>query len=763
MKYWLFEKSAVERLINLSELQSLEFEKGSSFVAFLKGTEADFRIDQTAAKKTKNGIIFAGTGLTKTFLLIDLEKCRILEIASDNEIITILQKLFRFCIRYWGNMGYTSCERIYKTKATVFPFAFSAGAAYHIVLWREPEQLRLSKRGIVKSVLAYKYDNDSTAALEKAPNPDLGVYRNGGEEYLGSIAELRTLLDTVGETPDSAQKPSGAIDMIESNSLSQLDEFRYLPYEKQMAHLTMSQRKVIQHQDMTSPIRVEGPAGTGKTASLVLRAFHLLREAERKNENLHMVFFTHSKSTESVVKGLFNQLSGGKWMDPSGRQYLRITTLLDYCADYTNILDVQMIDRDAAEAKQSQLDFIREAYLRAQEEYFDTCKYLMSEKARQFFEKENVVRIVLMLQHEFSVRIKGASEGELERYKKLQRLESGLPAENEDDKEYIFRIFRLYQEALEILAVYDTDDVILEALARLNAPLWRRNRSRDGFDYLFVDEMHLFNLNEQQVFHFLTKDAALKSIPICFALDYSQAIGERGDITDNYFEKEVKDSTICVQKYATVFRSSQQIAEFCASITASGAMLFQHFIDPYKTCKSGFIEQVEENCPRPKLLMYQNDRSMMKSVGDHVRSLVNQYKCQPSEIAVIVFDEELAEEYSSAECQLGGYGVNLVLSKNIGVQDRDKRRVTVSFPEYVNGLEFKAVILLGVDRGRVPQSGIMDISQNFLRYNALNKLYLASSRAQYCILILGSQLHGVSECLQHSIANGMLEKEEVKE
>lgn len=97
------------------------------------------------------------------------------------------------------------------------------------------------------------------------------------------------------------------------------------------------------------------------------------------------------------------------------------------------------------------------------------------------------------------------------------------------------------------------------------------------------------------------------------------------------------------------------------------------------------------------------------------------------------------------------------------MQDWDKRQVTVSFPEYVNGLEFKAVILLGVDRGRVPQSGIMDISKNLLRYNALNKLYLTSSRAQYCILILGSQLHGVSECLQHSIANGMLEKEEVKE
>ena len=82
---------------------------------------------------------------------------------------------------------------------------------------------------------------------------------------------------------------------------------------------------------------------------------------------------------------------------------------------------------------------------------------------------------------------------------------------------------------LQSQGTFDVDDVTIEAISHLNAPFWRRKRQNDGYDYIMVDEMHLFNLNEQSVFHFLSKDISSKEIPICFALDYSQAIGDRGN------------------------------------------------------------------------------------------------------------------------------------------------------------------------------------------------------------------------------------------
>ena len=86
--------------------------------------------------------------------------------------------------------------------------------------------------------------------------------------------------------------------------------------------------------------------------------------------------------------------------------------------------------------------------------------------------------------------------------------------------------------------------------------------------------MHLFNLNEKHTFHYLTKTSSQEVLPICFAIDYNQAIGDRGSTDYDYFEQEYKD--IVTSKYQTVFRCSPQITDFCASIAATGALMFEN-------------------------------------------------------------------------------------------------------------------------------------------------------------------------------------------
>ena len=333
----------------------------------------------------------------------------------------------------------------------------------------------------------------------------------------------------------------------------------------------------------------------------------------------------------------------------------------------------------------------------------------------------------------------------MDSYKKLDPITNGLPLVNDNDKEFIFRIFKEYQNALESQSVYDTDDIVLEALARLNAPLWRRERTKNGIDYIFADEVHLFNLNEQQVFHCLTKDPSLKTIPICFALDYAQFIGNRGSQYTEYLESNIAKNMCLNQELKTIFRSSQKIAELCASITASGALLFGNFTHPYKICESYFTKDVEDKCVTPELIMCENEHEMNLQITKEVKNMINTYKCDMNDIAVIFFDEELVGKYKS---KIGEYSVNYINGRQYAVKNKG---VIVSTPDYINGLEFKAVIMVGVDEGRVPQTGIQDISASFLRYISLNRLYIACSRAQYDIRILGVKTRGISSCLKHSI------------
>lgn len=755
MKYILFEKSAVETIINDTALQSLEFPLSKMFIECIREGKSNLDMVGVAYKIDKDGIIFCGKKATKTFLLFDLEKCKLLEKTTDAELLVVLQKTFRFAVRFWNRQAFTNCERIFKDKTVIFPFPFSVGSTYRIVLERNPFEKRLNTRGINNSLLAYKYGKEGVASgIEE--NPDLGTFRKGGEKYISCMQELKSRANIDLDSRNESNEKTEVVHVFHSQNIVSHAEFKFMNFEKQIRSLTDSQKRIVNCEDVSSPIRVEGPAGTGKTAALVLRAIKMLRDAEKSGTKLLIYFFTHSKSTENAVRQLVLSLAKETWFQLNSNQRLEIMTLQDYCIKYIKIQDTQIIDLDASEAKQYQLLLIQDAFSKVNGKVFNTYKYLMSDDAISFFEKEEENKIIMMLQYEFSIRIKGMAEGDLERYKKLQPLTNGIPLNNDIDKEFVFRIFTEYQESLESQSVYDTDDIILEALARLNAPLWRRARVKDGVDYLIVDEMHLFNLNEQQVFHFLTKDADQKKIPICFALDYGQVIGERGSINDNYIEQNLSVGQALCQEFATVFRSSQQIAELCASITASGALMFDAFVNPYKYCESSFTAKEEELCEVPKLIMYENDEEMKDSLEGHIKTLINKFKCSASEIALVFFDEEmLVSNYTQ---KVGKYPVNYINGRRGNNFDEKNPQIVCTLPEYINGLEFKCVVLVGVDEGRVPQNGIYDISSNFLKYSALNKLYLSCSRAQYNVTILGTKSRGESSCLQHSLSNGTLDR-----
>jgi superfamily I DNA/RNA helicase len=86
-------------------------------------------------------------------------------------------------------------------------------------------------------------------------------------------------------------------------------------------------------------------------------------------------------------------------------------------------------------------------------------------------------------------------------------------------------------------------------------------------------------------------------------------------------------------------------------------------------------------------------------------------------------------------------------------------RFILSTPEYIGGLEFDAVVLIGVDDGRVPPTKTLDTvdSANFLTYAAHNRLYVSITRARYRVEILGAKDRGLSPLLQSAMASKALE------
>ena len=756
MDYLFFEKSAIEVLVSKIEYQTTEYSLGNQFMQVILDNKND-KLDGLYVKNTGKGIIFSGKGCEKSFLLFDLQQSNLLEKENDKDcLLLIFQKTFRTAIRIWNQHPFTSSEKIHESKSIIFPFAYYDRR--RVVIERQPNAKRLEKRGISHSLLAYKYGVEDAPRYEEIPEIDNFV--KAGEEYLGICHEIISYFSCNTAVTNDTQFVSPLVGASTSETVSD-GGFRYMKYEYQLNHLTSSQESVVNNTNITSPIRVEGPAGTGKTASMILRAYRLLQDAKKENRTYRIAFFCHSESTRIEIENSFNLLENATdFTSGDSEQRIIFTTLLSYCIETTRLGASQILESDANEAKLYQRLMIEDALSVVMDAKYKTYKPLLSKSLNQILSNyENNGALVLMLQHEFSVQIKGRTDCSIEEYRNLPPIKNALPVETEKDKDFIFHIFLKYQEMLSDTHAYDNDDITVEALTQWNAPIWRRQRSEKGFDYIFVDEMHLFNLNEQYAFHYLTKSNEQKDIPICFALDYSQAIGDRGDVQQDYIEKTFCNASI--SNYKTVFRSSQQITDFCAAISASGALVFQSdYRNPYNTPASGFTQQEESLCSIPKLFMYDDDDKMIESLKLHIDECKRDLQCKNHEIALISFDPLLLSEPCVTKLRsIIVKPISVINKLTVEKTNKQEDPIILADPYSVNGLEYSCVILIGVDEGRVPQTkDTGDISQNYIKYSAFNQLYLTSSRAKYRLIVLGNKLHGVSSCLKYALETNCIEE-----
>ena len=762
MKYLLFDQSAISTYIADTQLQSVEYSEGKKFVQHICGELQTEQFRNTVIDYCDNGIQFVGLKRIQNdeqrgtrIFCIDLEQCNIMiEKENPARLLTIIQKSLRLALKIWDRHPFSLSERYHESKSILFPFQKPDHS--RIVIERSNNILRLTNRGIDYPLLAYKYNAEDPSQAEDTVNTS--VLRDAGEVY----ANTHNLLISkyAGSQTQNGTRDGQALELVGATSLEERSDFIYWGIDRQYQALTDSQRAIVDYELLDSPLRIEGAAGTGKTVSMIMRAYKLLTMKESEGSPFRIVFFAHSESTSVRNKEMFSCYDNStRFLNPDAPQSIRFETLLSFCSRFAKIADNMLLERDALEAKNYQLMLIDDAVKKAfEKKRLKTYMPLLSQQVKDLFCEEKTSKQVLytMLQHEFSVQIKGRTDCTIENYYDVKSIENGIPCITKADKEFVFSIFADYQKGLQDYGTFDVDDVTMEALSRLNAPIWRRERANEGFDYIFADEMHLFNINEQSVFHFLTKQPAIKEIPICFALDYAQAIGDQGDVSADYISGKAFGTTES-KNLQTVFRSSPQITELCASIAASGTLMFgANFSNPYNNPQYCFTSSDEERVERPKLLMYNNDEQLIEGLNQVVNKYVKMLQCRLSDIAIISFDEKwLSQEGIAILEKKTGKQFNTLDTSNAF----DTAKLTLSSPYSINGLEFQGVIMIGVDDGRVPQTfGTSDISKHFIMYSAYNMLYLAISRARFMVTIMGSELNGVSPCLEHSLDAGYLEK-----
>ena len=441
---------------------------------------------------------------------------------------------------------------------------------------------------------------------------------------------------------------------------------------------------------------------------------------------------------------------------------LSVETLASLCAKFLrqSISITEFVDRDAQDSKIYQEMYIEQAINRTRRDSFPSFSPHLSEEFRLFFQGQSDAQLAPLFQHEISVLIKGRSGDSLDKYKKCPALRYGLPVRNDADKGFAFVVFKEYQRQLEANSQFDTDDVVISAVGQLDTPIWRRRRGRDGYDFIAVDETHLFNINELHVFHHFSRDP--NRFPISFTVDQAQGVGDRGwnDVAtfNNLFDGTAEtDNTTTV---TAVFRSAPAIRDFCHSILASGATLFTNFTNTLEDSHSAFTAEDERRSLPVEYFEYPDDDKMVEEAFQQAEKLSKYTESRKSEVLITTLSDNLldklrcyAEKTNKTVTFLERRGDFLQIKKA-----EKSGHFVLGHADFVGGLEFNAVVIVGVDKGRVPHEGETpdSNSRSYASYAAHNRLYVAASRAKYALYLLGGRARGPSDLLRGAAVNGLI-------
>ena len=742
MKAIYIEEKAVRYLAQTRTFQSGDFDDALALTDFFL-TGKDVAIQKIQCVTFKNiGYIYhtENNNLLKN-VIFDIDTLGDFSANDYNQIVTIVQKVLKFSLKQWDNFPLNISEKIINDNhAILFPFPYRDENPFKIMVNLSPDKGYTEKRNI-RCIYVVKMGIGNFSIDDYKPI-NLKAINN---EALQIISETEKKRKEV-VTPSSSPLQVSSLDNVPKAVNG------YMSFEAWIPMLSK-----IQHDFVTRSLkgneRLEGAAGTGKTISLVLKAIWLYRMAKYDGKNLRMLFLCHSIATKDSLKNMIESTAGdSNILNPeNGGQFIELTTLQEWCTKYlgNSIGQSELLDADAQECKDLQFQFIRDIYAECLKRDYPTYECICSQQFKNFIASTDLNLLIELIASEISITIKGRASSDLDTYKQLPRLEGSIPVQNEADYNFLFLIYEKYQDNLIQLGYFDNDDISLSSALQLASPIWKRRRKEMGYDVLFIDEVHLFSYNELAIFHNLNKDE--KNSHIIYAIDKTQAIGDRG-LTKQQQLDTMRINDNKETRYNTMFRCSPQVVDLAFSVLVSGAEMFLNFDNPLDKIIYSFTNDEERKAKTPVYKFYATDEEMINDAFKQVDSISKGLGIQKDKILLVSVNQDIHQhiiKYATEKKK----PIEILKRRGdittIKCAERNMRYV-LGFIDYIGGLEFDAVVIVGVDKGRVPNNDGKE-GTIYQSYEWHNRMYVAITRAKYAVAILGNKSYTESPLLRKAI------------
>ncbi|EGY00715.1 hypothetical protein AZA_04376 [Nitrospirillum viridazoti Y2] len=476
------------------------------------------------------------------------------------------------------------------------------------------------------------------------------------------------------------------------------------------------------------PVRIIGPAGSGKTLLMQLIALRYLNEYAASGLSIKVAYLVHNAAMAAAVIDRFKTLGGEEYLT-GGKQELVVTTLSEYGRRRIEIDEKMIIDRDDQKTKEFQFEQVRIALrnvLRQHPKFMNESNLI-----KQVCEEEELfLAFAVLVMSEISSVIKGRGlNDERERYinaevpfSRFHRILSQI------ERTVVFMCYEIYHGVIfEQFGMLDADDIALSLAGRLRTPVWDLKRRNEGFSLILVDEAQLFNENERRVFSLLSNNVS-KHVPIALALDEAQepfglSVAGIGNLGISNIENE---------KLPSNHRSTREIIALSFFIIQRTTDLFGSEFPDFTDARDASVPSEHPLVSDPVLVRRNHDQKFGRFVVKTVQKLRSKNVRQ---IAVVCHAEtywnELLDSFKESQLPL-----HVIAQRGEKIAP-DQPLVVLSRPAYIGGQEFDAVVLVGLEQGVMPPRVVDNLAlAAALEQQVLRETYLSVSRARFRVVVV---------------------------
>lgn len=511
--------------------------------------------------------------------------------------------------------------------------------------------------------------------------------------------------------------------------------------------LTTAQRRFVDHPHDGS-VRLVGPAGTGKTVALVVKCLREIKLKKSDGTAKRFLFLTHALTTATAIENLVLSMESdlGVELLASEKPQLLITTLYalaDRQMRY-DLDDLTPVSLDGHEGRTFQADVLNEEIELYRQGDWIAYKHGCTTPFKAYMEagRDSSERRFFLweLLNEFACVLdaEGIRSGTARRDQYLNERRKSwmmlLPVREE--REVVLSLYDKFRSTIRGMKAIGGDQMIADFLNHLDSFRWEATRQMEGYDAIFVDELHLFNRQERMIFRHLLR--LPESAPTVFmAYDAKQSPRDTFlklpglDSSQLDFWRDAKLGKVEKIELVDVFRYTPQIAHVLASIDES--FPGQDLDDDWPRYSG--VSKTKDG-PVPSICVTKSTVATYTTVFERARALQRSLG-RDKRVAVLCASNELFKKYLDYT-DLRDYFVAVTSRDEASGIPLSARKFLFSMPEFVAGLQFDTVLLIDVNQSEVPSGPYAAAA---LR-KFVSQVYLGASRAERCLEFYASQEHG---------------------